>query len=294
MPLFHHILFPVDFSDSCQAIYPLVKGMADKFGAKVSLLHAVNMPAGAYGSFASTYPIVIDLPSLQQDAQQQLAAFAGAEGEEFEKVVPVGDPAYRITDYAAEHDVDLIMMPTRGYGKFRRLLLGSLTAKVLHDAQCAVWTAAHTDDPTLPTHAKCESIVCALDLGRESLCVLQRAVELARLFQAKLQLIHAVPAAKPDPMARVGSLGGVPDDDYRYHLLNAARAQMADLQAQAGTNLQAAVEGDSIGKLLRRVATKTQADLVVIGRGRCHETFGRLRTHEYSIIRESPCPVLSF
>ena len=28
----------------------------------------------------------------------------------------------------------------------RRLLLGSVTAKILHDAECPVWTAAHVDE----------------------------------------------------------------------------------------------------------------------------------------------------
>ena len=67
MPGFHHILFPLDFSEPCHAIYPFVKTMAGRFGAKVTLLHAVHIPPGVYGSFAVTYPVVIDINTLQQD-----------------------------------------------------------------------------------------------------------------------------------------------------------------------------------------------------------------------------------
>jgi hypothetical protein len=60
-----------------------------------------------------------------------------------------GDPASIITEYAARNRVDLIMMPTHGYGTFRSLLLGSVTAKVLHDAECPVWTGVHTADTVI-------------------------------------------------------------------------------------------------------------------------------------------------
>src|SRR5207245_2957797 len=59
-------------------------------------------------------------------------------------IVSLGDPAAEITHYAEKNQVDLIMMPTHGYGRFRNMLLGSVTAKVLHDAHCPIWTAAHT------------------------------------------------------------------------------------------------------------------------------------------------------
>jgi nucleotide-binding universal stress UspA family protein len=44
---------------------------------------------------------------------------------------------------------------------------------------------------------------------------------------------------------------------------------------------------------VREYALRTQADLVVIGRGHTQRALGRLRTHAYSILRNSPCPVLS-
>jgi hypothetical protein len=49
----------------------------------------------------------------------------------------LGDPAHAITDFVASNKVDLVMMPTHGYGPFRQLLLGSVTAKVLHDVRPA-------------------------------------------------------------------------------------------------------------------------------------------------------------
>lgn len=52
------------------------------------------------------------------------------------RVLRSGEPAAEIVAYANNHDSDLIIMPTHGYGVFRRRLLGSITAKVLHDSDC--------------------------------------------------------------------------------------------------------------------------------------------------------------
>jgi len=286
MPGFHHILFPVDFSQPCHAIYPFVKTMAGRFGAQITLLHAVYVPPGVYGSFAVTYPVVIDINTLQHEAERQLAAFADSTDEEITTVCPIGEPVRAIVDHVENHGVDLVMMPTHGYGPFRGLLLGSLTAKVLHDVGCPVWTAAHTSDPQMPTHVKCRNIVAAVDTNKDGVCVVKRAMDLADLFNAKLHLVHAVPAATPHAESYM-------DSDYRHFVLEEARVEVAKLQQRAGSDLPVTVEAETASRLVHKVALQHEADLVIIGRGKLHAAFGRLRTHAYAIIRDSPCPVLS-
>src|SRR6266700_8075747 len=96
---------------------------------------------------------MIDLPAMTEDRKRQIHSFLKSE---FETVVTArmileGAPSQVIADYAAKEKVDLIMMPTHGYGPFRRFLLGSVTAKALHDVDCPVWTSAHVaEKPTLP------------------------------------------------------------------------------------------------------------------------------------------------
>src|SRR5690606_2931362 len=74
-----------------------------------------------------------------------------------------GDAARTIIRVAEEENVDLIMMPTQGYGAFRRFLLGSVTAKVLHDASCAVWTGVHMEDAPPLEAITIRSVLCAND-----------------------------------------------------------------------------------------------------------------------------------
>jgi hypothetical protein len=101
-----------------------------------------------------------------------------------------GDPAM-VIDWVAKHEgTELIMMPTRGLGPFRRLLLGSIVAKVLHDVDCPVLTSAHEPAPALSSAAGYRSIVCAEGLGPEMGAVLGEARLLAQAFGAKICFLH--------------------------------------------------------------------------------------------------------
>jgi len=81
-------------------------------------------------------PLVgVNTPEMQVDLEARLQ---DALTEQFapmtvERVAMAGDPALQIVALAATRNVDLIMMPTHGFGLFRGLLIGSVTAKVLHD-----------------------------------------------------------------------------------------------------------------------------------------------------------------
>ena len=47
MPSFKHILFPIDFSEQNRAIAPHVACMAARYGARVTMLHVLEIPTVA-------------------------------------------------------------------------------------------------------------------------------------------------------------------------------------------------------------------------------------------------------
>jgi len=285
-----HILFPVDFSEQCRAMRPFVKSMAKRFGADITLINVLQIPMGFSSGFDVAYPISLDLDAMRSDAEEQLAAFFEVpyhpEPEGIYFVTDIGEAARTIVGYAEEHQIDLIMAPTHGRGGFRGLLLGSTTAKILHDAKCPVLTTAHVDDPNLQEHAQCKTILCASDFSDADESLIQNSADFADAMGAKLTVVHAVPGAQT-PM------NVVPDYDFQHFLLQAAREQGAELQHKAGTTVEMCIAGGEVSKVVRASAIEFNADLVIIGRGKLHSTFGRLRTQAYSIIRDSPCPVLS-
>src|SRR5580698_5914843 len=174
MPAFSHILFPVDFSSRAEAALPIVISWAQRFHAKVTLLHTIQIPLTAYGR-PDDYPVMVDTEAIDASARKRLdeVVFPGAE-----RAVKVGDPAFEIVEYAKANGVDLIMMPTHGYGTFRSLLLGSVAAKVLHDAQCPVWTSAHLEEIPVETRSEIHSILCAIELGAGAVELIRSASEL--------------------------------------------------------------------------------------------------------------------
>jgi nucleotide-binding universal stress UspA family protein len=196
-----------------------------------------------------------------------------------------GDPAQLINTYAQENGSDLIMMPTHGYGIFRSMLLGSVTAKVLHDAACPVWTGVHLEDAP-PASATFERVMCAVDLTEKSIPTMQFASRLAREFAAKLWLVHAVPGAETRPEKYF-------DADLQAYLEEEAREEISKMQAKAGVQAQLCLGAGEVPHVVRDAALHHAADLMVIGRGHATRTLGRLRTNVYSIIRQSPCPVIS-
>lgn len=280
------ILFPVDFSDRSRATAPFVLSLAQRYRAKVVLIHAFEPPPPIYGGMNMVYPEVYDFAGVAAEIKQQLIAFQEAElpKTDAECVVQQGFAAPVITDFAAENQVDLIVMPTHGYGSFRRALLGSVTAKVLHDSNVPVWTDAHAPEPSHRAHPQPRVIVVALDLKSDSKHALEAALQLAKDAGATVEMVHAAPEGEITPISSEAQIGEV--------LEAAARDQHVDITA-AGIDVNATVDTSSIARLVRDVAIAKRADLIVIGRGRIQEALGRFKANAYGIIREAPCPVLS-
>jgi nucleotide-binding universal stress UspA family protein len=288
MPRFESILFPVDFSERSRAAAPFVLSMAQRYKAKVVALHALQPPPPLYAGMNTVYPEVYDFEGLAADLRAELEKFTDAELPKVDCkcVVEMGDPAAVITEYAENQNMGLIAMPTHGYGAFRRALLGSVTAKVLHDAKIPVWTAAHAPEPSHRAHPQPRYILCALDLKPESRHTLEYALELAADTQASVELVHIAPEGEVGPDAT----------ESRLHelLVDTARSKLVKIQEAAGaTDIEMVLAGGSVADMVRNVAMRKRADLIVIGRGCIQHGRGRLRANAYAIIREAPCPVMS-
>lgn len=287
--MFHitHILFPVDLSEACGKIVPFVRAWAAHFDARVTLLNVFELPAMYTGSATSFSEENLEI--LLEDRKQRLDSFAkeSFRGPEDQRVVKEGYTTAEILEFIERERVSLVMMPTHGYGPFRRFLLGSVTAKVLHDCAIPVWTGVHAEQPAAAwTPPDCRHVLCAIDLTPQSVVVMTAAQELAKSYRATLRFVHAV-AGWPRS-------SGIPrSDEFESFIFNYVRKEIATLQQQAGTNAEVEVRGGEVAHVVHHAALDCNADLLVIGRGVLQKPLGRLRTHSYSIIRESPCPVIS-
>jgi nucleotide-binding universal stress UspA family protein len=131
-------------------------------------------------------------------------------------------------------------MPTHGYGPFRRFILGSVTAKVLHDADCPVWTGVHLEADSV-SQIQFRKVVAAIDLGQQSERTLMWAARFAEGVGAQLSLVHATPNLE-------GQAGEYFDPDWRKHIESQVREQVDALQQRLGTHAPLLVDsGDAAG-----------------------------------------------
>jgi nucleotide-binding universal stress UspA family protein len=265
------ILFPVDFSASCFAMASYVKRAAAMFGSQVTLVHVCDL--------ASHNGFELYVRSLQEIAeehariaQSKLDSFLESEfpPADCPRVLRSGEAAAQIAEVARTGGFDLIIMPTHA-GRFRQMLLGSTTAKVLNDADCPVLTTEHAQtSPPRPLEHR--EWVCAIELSPDSERVLRLACGAAAQVRAKLSVIHAIQDGVP-------ALG--------------ARRRLGELQKIVGCEATVRIASGPVKDALLDEAQRFAADVLIIGRKPGSGAPGRMRDLTYGVVRDSPFPVLS-
>jgi nucleotide-binding universal stress UspA family protein len=257
------ILVPIALSPSCAWAVQYSAQLANRFGSKLLFLHVGNCPRETVETFLGQ----------------------GVKDTSYELTICQGDPADAIVQFATETSPSLIVMPTHSHGKFRRFLLGSVTAKVLHDVERPILTGIHHETAPLSTDCDIRQIICAVDIDEGFVPVVRSALALARLFDAALTVVHAIPAVDETSDNR-GEI------EVRNYLFRLAEEKFGQLKREAEVDVTISLAGGAVATVIREAALRTGADLVVIGRGHTQRELGRLRTQAYSIIRHSPCPVI--
>lgn len=281
------ILLPIDFSERANQAVRFAVPVAERFNSEIILLHVLP-PYREFGAIEMASAMTEILADRRKDAEQRIAGFLREElaPHRVRRLLLDGDPAREIVDCARREEAGLIVMPTHGYGPFRRMLLGSVTAKVLHDADCPVWTTAHAEAPP-SGEAALKRILCAVDLSPSGPRALIWSAQLAAEFGAQLTLVHAL--AELDPRTE----GYHFSPEWRKFLVDNAETEIAALQQKAGTKAEVVLTMGPAPEMICEEARKAEADLLVISRGADAGILGRLTGHAYSIIRQSPCPVVS-
>lgn len=291
MALLERILVPVDFSERSYGAARYVEALADRDDTQIFLVH-VTTPLNYELSALDVGGTVLNELNADRTAelQEQLDNFAAEELKPYrvQRLLFEGDPAKHIVEFAHEQHISLIVMPTHGYGLFRRFLLGSVTAKVLHDAECPVWTGVHLDQSPSFDQIHFRRIIVGVDVvsAPQALKAISWAAQMAERERAELIIVHAYPSLE-------GRAGEYFDANWRTYFSQTANDEIMKMQQKLGTDAELVLEPGDPAQVVCDLASARKADLLVIGRGSAAGVFGRLRANAYSIIRQSPCPVVS-
>lgn len=144
-PAIRRILAPVDFSEPSKEALRLAKDVAAAFEAQLDLLFVAEertVPVFSDTGIPRVNTIQMD-PEIVKDAARALEQLNGSVGGPDVNAhghVAEGDVSKRIVHFAETHDTGLIVLATRGLAGLDRLLIGSVTQRVMRTAPCPVLT----------------------------------------------------------------------------------------------------------------------------------------------------------
>ena len=135
------ILVPTDFSEHADKAFETAIELAKVFGSRIELLHAYDFGRWvtlAEVTFAESINANLRLAATKK--LQSLVEQANTDGVDVSTRAALGIPSQVIINCAEETNADLIVMGTRGLGAVKHLLLGSVAARTIQNAQCPVLT----------------------------------------------------------------------------------------------------------------------------------------------------------
>ncbi|MGB7291605.1 MAG: universal stress protein [Thermodesulfobacteriota bacterium] len=140
------ILVPVEISDMVNSSLIFAIELARKIKAKITALYVFRLDVYTYEVPASTLVLddLIKFSSeelarrVEEVTQMRSESKDDTELEIDTRVIQAINPAIAISDYANSNGIDLIVINTHGRKGISRLILGSVTEKVIQESSCAV------------------------------------------------------------------------------------------------------------------------------------------------------------
>lgn len=296
------ILCPIDFSDFSRRALDHALAIANWYESTITVLHVfstIPLAPRAPGPMALDPLVLTDAD--REELLAEVRRFVGQEsspGIGIESMVYEGSTAEAILGQAATMAADLIVMGSHGRSGFERVLLGSITEKVLRKAMCPVLTVPRGLPDAVPAGPVLfKQILCAVDFSHSSMRALNYALSLAQEADAHLAVVH-VSTPELDHIPDISVSGAHVsvaayqrqwEDDVRQRLKEAVPDEAATYCSVESLM----VRGKPWREILR-LAAERGADLIVMGvqgRGAVDlMLFGSTTQH---VVRGAACPVLT-
>ncbi len=295
------ILCPIDFSEFSRHALDHAVAIARRYGSTMTVLNVCALvPATAYAPGTPMMPVTVPTPG---DLDALLAAMKRFVETEVGPTTPMrfeigeGDAAREILERARALPSDLIVMGTHGRSGFERVVLGSVTEKIIHKAACPVLTVPRPVADFVPVPQKLFTrILCAIDFSDTSLRAFEYALSLAEEQNAQLTLAHVVEVALA-PQSEVA--GRVETRTLDAYVTGAVEARSEQLQrivpdsARAYCTIESTVAVGKAHREILRIALERQSDIIVLGAHGFGVTQLLFGSTAHQVVRQARCPVLT-
>ena len=276
------ILCPTDFSESATLALQYGKHLADCFGARLIVLYADPFSPPPYFTSAHLEDLAKTIEYSKGAAREYLARYVGEHigGPSAVEVVVAENqtvPAILLT--AEEKKADMIVMGTHGHSGINRLMLGSVTEKVLHQTDCPVLTVREKKGAAELSRVLIQQVLCPINYTEVALKALEHAVGISQCFDAELLVLHVIESHSTDIKEKDehGRLCEWIPDDIR------SRCSLKEIVRR----------GDAAEQIIE-VASSASCDMIVLGAQHKHfHDTTVLGTTTIRVTRHAPCPVLT-
>jgi nucleotide-binding universal stress UspA family protein len=298
------ILCPVDLSDYSRRALDHAVAIARWYGSSITALHVfAPIPTAPFAPGPVAFEPTVLTAADRDQLLAQTKTFAEREtapGVSIDAIIREGDAAAEILACASSLKPDLLIMGTHGRSGFERLVLGSVTEKVLRKASAPVLTVPRAVPDAVPIQPGLfREILCPVDFSDSSMHALQYAMSIAQEADAHLAVVHVV-AHEIENAADVGDFGAVENlsiAEFRKQRDATLRRRLADAVPEtvaAYCRVETMLTHGKPWREILKTASSRRSDLIVMGiqgRGAVDLMFFGSTTQQ--VVRQAACPVLT-
>lgn len=283
--MYNNILVAFDGSEFSKAALIESSKWIKKQGGKIVMVHAVYFDEEEFTISPEQREKRFELG--KKVSYQTKETISSEFDIEVESLVCEGDPPDVIVDIAREKRVELISMGTYGRRGIRRLIMGSVTSKVILNAPCDVMVVKR---PCIECTGEYRSILVPFDGSEFSKRALSRACELSKVCGAEITVLYVIPRYEEMiEFLRTESIKMAMFDEAEK-LLNVAKTIAGEL----GVTIAATVKEGHVGEKVIETSEMLKKDLIIIGtygwKGINRAIMGSTTER---VIMNASCPVLA-
>lgn len=277
------ILVPVDFSEFSDRAVKAAILLAEKFQAKLMLLHVVTL-------FQEDVDEETRLKKYEKRIETKLKDHkddAAKKGIGVESLLLRGFSASdKILEYIEQKNFDLVVMGTHGRTGIKHFLYGSVSERVVRLAPIPVLTVHHSVKKFSP-----RKILVPIDFSRFSKIAVDRGILWAEIFGAKLLFLHVVEQTV-HPAFYAASVESMFQIDRELKQRTKKKLQEFVGEAKSGAEFLV-VEGTAYKEIVD-AAKEKKADLIVMAtRGLTGLDHFLLGSTAERVVRMAECSVLT-
>jgi nucleotide-binding universal stress UspA family protein len=291
-----NIICTTDFSDVSNHAVPFGIALAKKMGAKLHLCHVIDLSSVAMYGEGFSEPLEQER-RIMNYADEHLRRLIGDQPVDWELVTAVGHTADEIAHIAEEKNADLVVSATHGRSGIKRLVLGSVTERLMRILPCPLFVVRSPEQDVLAPMNEVigfQRILVGCDFSPDSGLAFQYGLSLAQEFQSEVHLAHVIEPAVYKNLLR---LAIEEKEGYQKELRKKLREKLTAQVPEEVHNWctpKIILLAGQPHEELTKYAVVNEVDLIVLGvRGQSLVETMFVGSTTDRVVREAPCPVLS-